>query len=448
MPAQLFGPGNDPASPERRRKANHGLQCAWVLATVLTLPCVGLARSYDVRAIDAHLRDADRQGLVDAAAGKPALVYFEFENQQSTPIPPGISFECRLLIPGGRRPIVAASWTNKEPVPAFTRGTATMTFGSTGEPGRRTLRCSADRDNRLRETNERNNVMTKSVALNRVNSVAYRVRLSDFSEFRPRIYGGRETGWACSDFTLENSGMATPDKQFGNFRPMWQADCRPAEYPIKGLRGKDSSTRDWVFLQGELPDSGTSTELKACTNRYHDRGVLPLRKLAPSLTYSCDVRVGAFMIQPTVMQSTYSGRSYPITTWMPQQVWWSTRTTHVIKNPFSEQTPKPPTQDLRFDSISTMGNVRIQATVRANEPSPLTEILCRVKQGSLTRRTVKKTTAIMPLPPASSFTASLTFDLPPLPVGSYEAECELDPDDKVAESSAGNNVSRRAFTIQ
>jgi len=420
------------------------------------VPTTSFAQDLDLLALDVHVRDARRSGMVEAAAGGPAWVYFEVENLGAGTVPAGTKFECRIYERGIRRPIVQGSKKIAKPIKGFAKQTVRVNLSGTGTPGKRRIRCTIDPDQKVAESNESNNVIDRDLNLKAFRSYAYRVDLENIS-----ILPGYPRSSIFSDliFYVKNPGGSVPDRQWGKSYPMWQADCQFAGYPTKDITLFNSSQSVHEYPFGDIPPSGESEEIKGEVNFWDDTTLG--YDLPKELRMDCTIRVGSFIRKPTTQR--YKGLPKPKVTWDAVQVWWQAKKSYQVTNPDSKQIQKTkPELDINLYSISVSAsqttyeapdrnrNTWVRFTLRADKGTSKVQVQCIVEKDSAVIKTSSASKAIFPTGPGSTtMEGKGAINMGQLSAGRYSVSCVADPDEIFRKDTArGNNKKQRNFDVQ
>ena len=313
-----------------------------------------------------HVRDGRRLGMVEAASGGPAIVYFIVNNSGDTSAPKGVLVHCGLYHPSQNSPITQAQIKLSKPIKAHASyGLSSMQLKNTGHPGKRLIRCRIDPSNKIHESNENNNTVQKEITLHRFGKDAYRVQLSEFKPleetrikhlnssaffhllaFRPYVTGG------------------VPSKQFNKrHQAMWQADCQLNGYPWVDIGNGASKGRLGEGSMSEYPfgqfyqTSGKKKEHYAWLD-INAPNYPSITKLPRKLQMICTIQVGAFTKMPAPRRS--DGKKVIKEGWHPIQVWWKEKKTFSVMNPFSSQ----PALDVKLQALNPVGAPRWSSSKR------------------------------------------------------------------------------------
>jgi len=184
-----------------------------LVGSAVGFPEIANAKMADLLLLDAQARDPRRMDLVNAATGGPAHVYVEIENLGDAAAPKGTVIQCRIYEPH-KIPIVQGSAKFSKPLGAFKKSIIKVRLSGTGIPGTRRLRCKLDPENKLRESNERNNIVDKELILKKFRKDAYRVEFRDLKKLRKTtgFFAGTSRLMHLVDFQAYNPGAPVPER--------------------------------------------------------------------------------------------------------------------------------------------------------------------------------------------------------------------------------------------
>ncbi len=392
----------------------------------------------DLLLADAHARDARRQGLVEAAAGGPAIVFLELENLGGADAV-GVEVECSLT---GRKGTISKARQKLRTIRRYTKRVAELRLATTGPAGRPRLRCSVDPDKRIKETNEANNRVEKLVTLKGYKKSAYRVEVSDFSPWTKEkvAVAGHLVDRIRVDFKVRSLGPGASAKSFHPARKaLWQAECQLVGQPDSALRERN----EWRELPyGELGYSGKTVSEGARLTNLYLMGRPGPEQMAAVQPMKCTFTVGAFK---------RSGGSSE--RWVLEHAWWRTAKQVDLVNPYavSERAAAPLDFQVRTASASASRTrqealdprrntwVRVRASVN-QVPRAEVQLQCLAYRGDVPVGQGFATAFL------KNETRELAVNLGPLPSGQYRFACELDPSGRFREGDRANN--RREFVAK
>ena len=414
-----------------------------VCLTAVVLPATTQAQNVDLIALEVHARDARRSGMVEAAAGGPAWVYFKVENLGAGTVPKGTEFK-RIIYESGQPAIVQGSKRITRALKGYGKRTVRVPLRGTGNAGTRKLRCTIDPRKELAEKNENNNVIQRNLVLKVFRSNAYRVELRDFQPFARGVSYGRPAFYAFLRFNAFNPGATVPKRQFGKNRPLWQADCQFNGYPTEGfvmntpLEGAVESSQVYEYPFGEIPATGTSSEVESRVFIFDGVGPSGF-ELPPELSLNCTLRVGAFTRRPT-QQRLYRGILETSVAWDPVQIWWQIKASYKVINPYGVAEAPKPQLDIWLSSVTASAsqsssevpdhrrNTWIRFTLRADKGTSPVTVQCSVLRDNSVVKSGSTSKAISPTGPGSTtMEGEAAINMGQLAAGQYTASCVADP---------------------